>query len=181
MHRDQQIISVFGSHAPQPGSQDYDSARRLGKILAQNGFAIATGGYGGVMAGASQGAAEAGGHVIGVTSRQVEASRPARLNQWVSEEIQYETLIERLTHLVRRNGGMIVCPGGIGTLSELALAWSLMQVNDIPRRPLVVLGEMWTDLLAVFSRTHYVTAEHRSLIDYARTPEDALEIILGFK
>ena len=70
------IIAVFGSHAPQSGSADYEVAREVGRRLAEAEFAVATGGYGGTMAAVSQGAAEAGSHVIGVTSRQVEKSRP---------------------------------------------------------------------------------------------------------
>ena len=53
-------ISVFGSAAPLPNTADYEAARTVGRLLAQAGFAVQTGGYSGVMAAASQGAAEAG-------------------------------------------------------------------------------------------------------------------------
>ena len=64
---------------------------------------MATGGYSGTMTAVSQGAADAGGHVIGVTCRQIEQFRPLGPNQWVKEEIKYDTLTERLLHLVRHN------------------------------------------------------------------------------
>src|SRR5512134_1709123 len=100
MSSNQKVISVFGSSAPRPGSADYEAARTLGRLLARAGFVVQTGGYSGIMAGASQGAAEAGGHVIGVTCAQIERFRPIPANQWVTEEIKKRTLRERLFYLV---------------------------------------------------------------------------------
>ncbi len=140
------VISVFGSSAPRPGSERYEEARQVGRLLAGAGFAVATGGYGGTMAGVSQGASEAGGHVIGVTSSRIETYRPIPANEWVAEEIRYATQQERLMHLVSRNVGMITLSGGVGTLSEMALAWSLLQVGELPSRSLVLLGPAWEDV-----------------------------------
>ncbi len=125
------IISVFGSASPLPGSQAYQDAYAVGRLLAEAGYGVMTGGYAGTMAGASQGTSEAGGHVIGVTSAQIEAYRNIPPNQWVQEEVRQNLLRDRVLYLVMNNDGMIVLPGGIGTLSEMALAWSLMQVGDI--------------------------------------------------
>jgi uncharacterized protein (TIGR00730 family) len=172
------VIAVFGSRAPQPGSPDYEAAREVGQRLAEAEFTVATGGYGGIMAAVSQGAAEAGGRVIGVTSRQVEKTRPAKLNRWVMEEIQYETLVERVAHLVIHNQGMIVMPGGIGTLSELALAWSLMQVQEINRRPLILLGQIWADTIGNFANLEYVPQDHHALVHYVGTPVEAINVLL---
>ena len=44
------------------------------------------------MSAVSQGASEAGGHVIGVTCYQIEQFRPLAPNEWVIEEMRYETL-----------------------------------------------------------------------------------------
>ena len=171
---DQKVISVFGSSAPQPGTPVYEMARATGRLLAEAGFAVATGGYGGVMAGASQGAAEAGGHVIGVTSAPIDAIRPAGPNPWVAERIHFETLRERLLHLVSVNDGMIALPGGIGTLSEMTLAWSFMQVGEMPNRPLVLLGDLWPRTVSAFVRPEFVRPEHQGLLRFAADPEQAV-------
>src|SRR3990172_2833734 len=63
-----QVITVFGSSRPAPGSEPYETARRLGAALAGVGFRVASGGYGGAMEGVSRGAREAGGKTIGVTA-----------------------------------------------------------------------------------------------------------------
>lgn len=170
-------VAVFGSHSPKPGNPDYALAKEVGSLLASAGFAVATGGYEGTMAGVSEGASLAGGHVIGVTSTRVERNRGTRLNSWVTEEIKYDSLPERLLHLVTNNDAMIVLPGGVGTLSELALAWNLIQVAQLPLRPLVLLGSMWQETLNAFIRPEFVEQKAQELIKMAETPEQAVEFV----
>lgn len=173
------IISVFGSSAPRPGSADYEAARTVGRLLAEAGLVTQTGGYSGVMAAVSQGANEAGGHVIGVTSAQVEAFRPMPANRWVKEEIKHRSLRERLLHLVDHCDGAIVMPGGIGTLSELSLIWSFVQVNEVPPRPIVAVGGLWQRTLAAFIDEDYVAPIHREIITVARTADEAVKMIVS--
>lgn len=171
------IISVFGSAHPQPGSADYELARQMGQLLAEAGHTVQTGGYGGVMAGASQGAAEGGGAVIGVTCTQIEIFRPLTANEWVTEEIKFETLRERLAYLVENNDGIAVMSGGVGTLSELALSWSLVQVGEIPPRPIVAVGGLWARTLNAFLSPEYVPEPYAGLVKLAKTPRDALSTL----
>jgi uncharacterized protein (TIGR00730 family) len=168
------IISVFGGSTPRPGSEAYQVAYEVGRLLAERRFAVATGGYSGTMTAVSQGASEAGGHVVGVACDQIEQFRPLGVNQWVVEEIRYRTLQERLIHLVRSNDGIIVLPGGIGTLSEMALAWSFLQVGEISIRPLILLGDMWRQTVENFIDAQYVRPEHIELLQFAETPEAAV-------
>lgn len=171
------VISVFGSSRPRPGSEAYEQARQVGKLLAEAGFAVATGGYTGTMEAVSDGAARAGGHVIGVGCKQIERFRPGGLNRWVVEAIHYETLRERLYHLVLKNDGMIALPGGIGTLSEMALAWSLLQVGEVNQRPLVLLGDIWREAMEAFIDPDFVAEDHAQLLRYAQTPEEAVLLL----
>lgn len=170
-------ISVFGSSAPRPSDETYEVARTVGRLLAEAGFVVATGGYSGTMEATSRGAAEAGGHVIGVGAHRIEQFRPGGLNEWVIEEVQYETLQDRVLHLVRYNDGMIVLPGGIGTLSEMALAWSFLQVGEIDTRPLVLLGDLWQETMETFIRSEFVEVPHAALLHYADSPQDAVAFI----
>ena len=173
-------ISVFGSSALQPGSAAFAEAQRVGQLLAEAGFAVATGGYSGTMTAVSQGAAEAGGHVIGVTCDQIEQFRPLGPNRWVKEEIRYPTLWERLLHLVTKSDGMIVLPGGIGTLSEMTLAWSFLQVGEVPNQPLVLLGDLWRQTIETFYTTDYVREQDMKLLSYADDPETAVTHIVNY-
>ena len=173
------LISVFGSSAPQPGSADYEAARDLGRRLAQAGFTVQTGGYTGVMEGASRGANEAGGHVVGVICDQIESFRPLQPNPWVKEVIRHATLRDRVFYLVTQCDGIVAMPGGVGTLSELALAWSLVQVGEMPPRPIVPVGGLWQRTLAAFIDRAYVYSEHAALLTLARTPAEAVGVLVG--
>lgn len=175
------VVSVFGSSAPRPDSQAYATAREVGRLLAEAGFAVATGGYSGTMAAVSQGAAEAGGQVIGVTSDQIEQFRPMGPNKWVNHEVRYPSLRERLNHLVVDNEGIIVLPGGIGTLSEMALAWSLLQVGEMPPRPIALLGNQWRNTIQAFVDDQYVRPEHLALLRLAATPQEAIDQMSTFQ
>ncbi|GMQ78990.1 MAG: LOG family protein [Anaerolineae bacterium] len=171
------IVAVFGAHTPEPGSPAYREAAEVGALLARAGFTVSNGGYSGTMAAVSEGASGEGGKVIGVTSVQIESYRSASINPWVTKEIIYKSLQERIFHLVRENDAMIVLPGGIGTLTELAFAWNLMQVSELPYRPLVLMGEMWRETLAAFVQPEYVALENQEMIHFADTPKEAVEIV----
>ena len=173
------VISVFGSSAPQPGSADYEAARDLGRRLAEAGFTVQTGGYMGVMEGVSRGANEAGGHVIGVTCDQIEEFRPSKANPWVKEEARQRTLRERVLYLVDNCDGILVLPGGIGTLSEMALAWNFVQVGEIPLKPIIPIGGLWQRTLAAFVDRDYIGPEHVALLTPARSTAEAVDILVA--
>ncbi len=176
------IVSVFGGSSPRPGSPAYEEAYRVGKLLAENGYTVATGGYSGTMEATSKGAAEANGHVIGVTTDmlnrwEASAQRP---NEWVREEIRFPTLRERLVHLVTFSDAIIALRGGIGTLSEVSLAWSLIQVGEIPRKPLILLGREWDILLhGYYGNGDYIRPADMALWRCVGSPEDAVAALNG--
>lgn len=173
------VISVFGSAAPLPDTAAYLQALMVGRGLAEAGYAVATGGYIGTMEAVSRGASEAGGHVIGVTSAQIERFRPIQANRWVAEEIRYDSLRDRLMHLVLHNDGAVVLPGGIGTLGELSMTWNMMQVGEIPRRPFVLLGALWRDTIAAFAHDDYVNPRYIDLLTFAASADEAVACIVG--
>ena len=144
-------ISVFGGSTPQPGSAAYEEARLLGSLLAKSGYAVQTGGYIGTMEAISQGASEAGGHVIGVTCDEIESWRPVAPNKWVAEEKRCRTLKERLYVLIEDCDGALALSGGIGTLAEIALNWSQLQINPHHPRPLILIGQGWKKTLDSFT------------------------------
>jgi uncharacterized protein (TIGR00725 family) len=139
----QAIITVFGSSRPREADPDYEEARALGRILAENGFAVCSGGYGGVMAGVSQGVKEAGGKTYGVTA----AFFSARANPWIDVEVRVGTWQERLFELIRLADGFVACKGGTGTLVELAVVWEMLNKSVTTAKPFAVLGEFWQPIL----------------------------------
>ncbi len=139
----EKIVTVFGSSRPQRGDADYEEAQKLGTVLAQRGFSVCTGGYGGVMEAASRGAKDGGGKTYGVTAEFF--SRNA--NQWIDVEVRKKTWQERLFALIELGDGFVACKGGTGTLVELAVVWEMLNKSVMARKPLVVLGDFWQPLL----------------------------------
>lgn len=170
------IVSVFGSSMPKEGGADYERARMLGKLLAEHGYVVATGGYMGTMEATSRGAKDGNGHVIGVTTSHFDKIR-LDANEYIDEEIKFPSLFERLHHLVTFADAWVALPGGIGTLSEVALTWSLIQVEEVERKPLVVVGEMWQEILQKFSRNDYIDPQYINLIQYVDEVEQVLPLL----
>lgn len=174
MNRRAQIVTVFGSSRPRAGDAQYSAAQALGAELAARGLVVCSGGYGGVMEAVSRGAKEAGGRTLAVTAKFFKA----RANRWVDEEVRVKTWQERLFELVKRGRGYVACPGGTGTLVELAVVWEMLNKGAMARKPLVVLGEFWQP---VIERVREVELDHESpwgergesLVRMAASPADA--------
>jgi uncharacterized protein (TIGR00725 family) len=128
------IVTVFGSSRPRPGEGQYSVAQELGSELARQGFIVCSGGYAGTMEAVSRGAKEAGGRTIGITAQFFKA----RVNQHIDEEIRKKTWQDRLFALIESGDAFVTCPGGTGTLVELAVVWEMLNKNVIGRKPLVV-------------------------------------------
>jgi uncharacterized protein (TIGR00730 family) len=170
------IVTVYGSNSPKDGEAEYEQARALGRLLAQQGYVVATGGYAGTMEAASRGAKEASGYVIGVTTSLFDGIRLSA-NHYIDEEIKLPTLFQRLHHLVTLADAWVALPGGIGTLSEVALTWSLIQVGELPRHPFVLVGAMWRKTIGEFAGDYHVRPQFRELIQYADTIEQVLPLL----
>ncbi len=171
-------ITVFGSSKPKPGEPDYLQAMHLGELIARSGHTVLTGGYIGTMEAVSRGAAEAGGHVIGVTCAQIERWRNKGANPWVKEERHFETLNERLFELTTACDAAIALPGGPGTLTEISLCWNLLIIHVLTPRPLVLIGEGWRKVFKTFSDNmgEYVMPPDWRWILYADTIESAVNL-----
>jgi uncharacterized protein (TIGR00730 family) len=172
-------VSVFGGSQPREGDQAYMQAEALGRLLAEHGHTVLTGGYIGVMEAVSRGANEAGGHVIGVTCADIERWRPRTANLWVKEEIKRETLIERLHTLIHESDAALALPGGAGTLTEIALMWNLMIVESLHRRPLILVGGGWQSTFDQFFQElgSYTTAQQREILRFAPDVLAAVELL----
>ena len=170
------IITIFGSSRPQEGDVDYEDARALGRVLAANGFAVCSGGYGGVMAAVSRGAKESGGKTYGVTAEFFAA----KANPWIDVEVRLATWQERLFELIRLAHGFVACKGGTGTLVELAVVWEMLNKSVIEPKPFATLGDFWQPVL---ERVREVELGHQApwgeangrLVHVATTPQEVAD------
>lgn len=173
------ILTVFGGSAPTPGTPAYQAAENLGRLAADAGWTVATGGYMGVMEAVSRGANLAGGHVIGVTTEELDRLRPTGANPWVKEERSFPTLRERLGHLIDCCDAAIAMPGGVGTLAEISLLWNGLIIHSLEPRPLIVVGRGWKKVMNnLFDELgDYIREEDRKWVGYSDDEEHALKFV----
>ncbi|MBA7641087.1 putative cytokinin riboside 5'-monophosphate phosphoribohydrolase [subsurface metagenome] len=141
---DEKIITIFGTAKAKADDEACVLAYEIGKLLAQAGFAIANGGYGGTMLATAKGAAEVNGKTIGVTCSAF-ARTP---NEYISREIVTDSLDERLDTLIKLGQAYVVLPGGTGTLLELAKVWELKNKGFLEAdKPIILVGGFWKPLV----------------------------------
>ena len=185
-------IVFFGSArlAPDgPLGRYYDAARELARQVtlwsAQVSpelchFAVCTGGGGGIMEAANRGALEAGGKSIGLNIGLPHEQHP---NGYTSPELAFEFhyfFMRKLwfAHLAR---GLVVFPGGFGTLDELTELLTLMQTGKIRSRiPIVMYGtDYWNEIIdfAALVRHGMIDAADLELFRFADDPAQALALL----
>jgi uncharacterized protein (TIGR00730 family) len=169
------IVTVFGGNAIETGDAGYQEACELGRLLGQAGFTIATGGYYGTMEATSRGAKEAGAHVIGVTTARFDDRLGP--NQWVNEEVKFPTLFQRLHYLVTFSDALVALRGGVGTLSEVALSWCLIQAGEMSRKPLVLVGPHWRQIMETFHRESTVKERDWAQLSFAASVADVIPLL----
>ncbi|HEX8292150.1 MAG TPA: LOG family protein [Pyrinomonadaceae bacterium] len=169
----EKIVTIFGGSKCGEESEEYGQALRLGRLLAERGYTICTGGYLGVMEGASRGAHERGGRVLGITMNQFK-SEP---NRYLTEKVASAHFYERLQNLIERSVGFVALRGGAGTVTELSLVWNKLQTRVIEPRPVVLLGDCWPKVIEAFRENLVVSEKDVALLNFVRTPEEAVRLI----
>ena len=168
------IVTIFGGSRCDENSAEYNEAKELGACLAEKGFTICTGGYLGVMEAASRGAHEKGGRVLGILMNQFKAEP----NRYLTDKVASNHFYERLQNLIDRSIGFIALRGGMGTVTEVSLVWNKLQTGVIEKRPLVLLGESWREVVQAFQKNLVVNSADVSYLDFASSAREACEIIV---
>ena len=170
----EKIVTIFGGSKCGEDSEEYGQALTLGRLLAERGYTICTGGYLGVREGASRGAHERGGRVLGIVMNQFK-SEP---NRYLTEKVASAHFYERLQNLIERSVGFIALRGGAGTVTELSLVWNKLQTKVIEPRPLVLLGDFWLRVIQSFRENLVVSERDVALLKFVNTSEEAVRVIL---
>ncbi len=170
------VVAVFGASSPVSGEPIYDDGILCGRLLAEAGFAVATGGYAGLMEAVSLGASEAGGRVIGVTVPDVFPDRPGG-NAHLTEETRTASLLERIHEMVDLSVASIALPGSLGTATELLVAWNLAYVarfTGVVPKPVIAVGEQWRRLVPLLTEE---LGTDGSLVSIVDTVDEAVQIV----
>lgn len=138
-------VSIFGSARTKESDPDYQQCVALARALAEQGFAIITGGGPGIMEAANKGAVEGGGQSVGCN---IELPFEQHINAYVQIPINFRYFFIRKTMFVKYAEAFIIFPGGFGTMDELFEALTLVETGKIRNFPIVLFGsKYWTGLI----------------------------------
>ncbi|NTV99236.1 MAG: LOG family protein [Chlorobiaceae bacterium] len=139
-------VAIFGSARIEEGSEDYRNVFTIAQGLALHGFDIVTGGGPGLMQAANAGtkSAKSGSRSIGLNIKLPKEQQP---NRFLDIKEDFPLFSSRLDTFMSLSDAVVVAPGGIGTMLELFYAWQLVQVEHICETPIILFGEIWTNLL----------------------------------
>jgi len=149
-------LTAFGSSRIAADDPRFADVERLSRKLAMQDWDGLTGGHQGMMAAFSQGIRDGGGHVRGITLERF----PTPPGNTLSEEVRAKNFFERMQVLIEEADAYIVLPGGLGTLAELAMSWDLLTINVLEPRPLILYGEMWSDVVDLLQRSLVMSVDH---------------------
>ena len=172
-------VTVFGSARTPPSHPNYALVHEVGAALGRAGYAVITGGGGGLMEAANRGASEVGAASVGCN---IELPREQATNPYVTVPLRFSHFFARKVMFVRYACGFVVGPGGFGTLDELFEALTLIQTATIRHFPVILLdGRQWEGLLqwlraGVLADGRIDDGDLRSLT-IATSPSEVVQII----
>lgn len=178
-------ISIFGSARTKPEHKYYKLATETGKLLAESGYGVITGGGPGIMEAGNKGAFEAGGKSVGLN---INLPFEQNHNPWIDQDknLEFEYFFVRKVVFVKYSQGFVIMPGGLGTLDEMFEAMTLIQTKKINDRPVVLIGKSyWTGLLAwvkevMLEEENNIAAKDLDLFKIVDTPQEAVDYINEF-
>jgi uncharacterized protein (TIGR00730 family) len=166
-------VAVLGSASIEQTDQRWQDARALGGALAERGWTVLTGGYGGLMGAVAEGARAAGGHTVGLPMTEWEHLTPHAANAELRWSADYA---ERVAHLLSADVA-IALPGGVGTLAEASMIWAAAQTEPDAAQ-LVLVGDAWRQLIDQLGRSFVIAPEDLTIptmVDDVSDIVDAVE------
>ncbi len=165
-------------------SKYYDIAREFGQLVGKAGkgrddnrVAIMTGGGPGIMEAANRGAFDVGAKTIGLNITLPHEQFP---NPYITPELcfQFYYFAIRKMHFLKRACGLVVCPGGYGTLDELFETLTLIQTRKIAPVPVIFIGQQYWEKLIDFEMLAdegVIDPEDHDLFWFAKDAKEAWE------
>ena len=174
-------VTIFGSARIGEDHPAYAQAREVGRLLAQAGFAVVTGGGPGVMEAANRGASEGGGLSVGFN---IELPHEQALNPYVDLGLTFNHFYVRKTMFVKAAEGFVIFPGGFGTLDELFESLTLIQTGKVLHFPVILFGTAyWQPLLDVIHdrllADGMISPEDLALLTVTDDPQEIVRMVLA--
>ena len=144
-------VSIFGSARLKPDNPYYKTAEEIARLLSDAGFSVVSGGGPGIMQAANKGAQEGKSPSIGLNIQLPKEQVP---NPYQDIELNFRHFFSRKVMFVKYASAYVICPGGFGTLDELAEMLTLVQTGKTRPIPVILVGSsFWKGLLDWFENT----------------------------
>jgi len=138
-------VSIFGSARLNTDSPNYQKAVDIAQRFVNEGFAVITGGGGGIMEAANRGASNADGTSVGLNIKLPMEQIP---NDYANLKLEFKYFFIRKFMFVKYAMAYIILPGGFGTLDELFEAVTLIQTQRIKPLPVILVNsDYWRGLI----------------------------------
>jgi len=175
-------VSIFGSARLTEDSPHYKDAQQVARMLSDAGFSIISGGGPGIMEAANRGGKEGKSVSVGLN---IELPKEQTPNKYQDLSLNFSHFFTRKVMFVKYAAAYVVCPGGFGTLDELAEMLTLMQTGKTPRIPVILMNaEFWQPLLDWFKNTllaeDMIREKELNALKVVDTPEQVMDEILMF-
>jgi uncharacterized protein (TIGR00730 family) len=174
-------VALFGSARVAEESAPYRAARAVARKFGEAGWAVVTGGGGGVMEAANRGAQEGGGQSVGFNIKLPHEQHP---NRYLDLEYTFDHFYARKVCFVRPSEGFVIFPGGFGTLDELYESLTLIQTGKIQQFPVVLFdsdywGEMVDWIRGELLADGMISPDDIELLHVTDDEDEAVRIVLG--
>ena len=178
---DKPAVALFGSARVTEDHPAYAAARETARRFGERGWAVITGGGGGVMEAANRGAKEGGGLSVGFN---IELPHEQAPNTYLDIEYTFDHFYARKVCFVKPSEGFVIFPGGFGTLDEMYEALTLIQTGKVLHFPVVLVGrEHWHDLLDWVGdellKERLISPDDLDLLSVTDDPEEAVETVVA--
>ena len=178
----EKTVTIFGSARSTMDPWAYDIAYKVSARLAEEGYAVITGGGFGVMESANKGAYEAGGDSIGLN---ILLPKEQALNPYTTANFQFTHFFSRKVSMTLYDSAYIYFPGGFGTLDELMEIIVLVQTGKVPRVPIILVGELfWRSLDEFFKNVllanRVIEENDTKIYTIVNEVEEVIDIVKGY-
>ncbi len=169
-------VSIFGSARLQPDNVYYQQTIKIAQRLAQEAFAIITGGGPGVMEAANKGAFGSDAKSVGLNIRLPMEQSP---NPYQDVMLDYRYFFVRKVMFVKHSMGYVCMPGGFGTMDEFFESLTLLQTEKIYPMPMILFGvEYWQGLIDWMRKTMLpIGTVSESDFDFITLTDDIDEVV----
>ena len=175
-------VSVFGSARTQPDHPNYRLAEDIARELSDAGFAVVSGGGPGIMEAANKGCYAGKSPSIGLN---IQLPHEQISNPYQDIGLNFRHFFSRKVMFVKYASAYVVCPGGFGTLDELAEILTLVQTGKTRRIPIILVGsDFWQGLIDWFGETLVtagtISAEDLDLFMIRDEPRAVVDAIFDY-